>query len=461
MMASATVAAVRWSSLPRSRWAVAVGGVILVATSAGGWSSGADAGAPVVAAGEIVAAQPDTGDLLALSRAGRVRPLAQGLRSPRGVAVLDDGSVLVAEGNGGRVLGLGGRYGDDPVGLATGLGAPEGVTVGADGLVYLTLFGEGRLLAVDLETGTTTTLIDDLAGPAPVQYVRGVRDPDRVLVGEWFGGRIVSVGPVGGEVTVVAEGLSSPSGLAVGQDGTVYVADRGADAIVALTAGGGQQVLARVDSPSALALDPPRPGPNDPFSLVVATPDDIVRVDPGSGAIEVVAEVAGVAGLAVVAGAEDPAPPTTAEPTPASTAPGVDPAAAPVAEVALAASVDRDALLGPLVVALGAAAVLALGMAAIGTSAAIGRRRAPVAGGGFGPSSSLVAVEPPPTAHGRSDEPPESEVVDDPEVPRSDADSSGLVERPSRRRGRAAAADRRHERNRLVDTLLDDTTWPD
>ena len=125
-------------------------------------------------------------------------------------------------------------------------------------------------------------------------------------------------------------------------------------------------------------------------------------------------------------------------------------------------SVDREALLGPLVVALGAAAVLALGMASIGTSAAIGRRRAPVGpGGGFGPSGSLVAVEPPPPVHGRSEEAPESEVVDDPEGPRSDADSSGLVERPSRRRGRAAAADRRHERNRLVDTLLDDTTWPD
>src|SRR5262245_49816764 len=64
-----------------------------------------------VTPGDIIATEMAAGRVVAVAPTGDLREIASGLQSPRGVAVLPDGSILVAETGANRIVGIGGRFG--------------------------------------------------------------------------------------------------------------------------------------------------------------------------------------------------------------------------------------------------------------------------------------------------------------------------------------------------------------
>jgi hypothetical protein len=95
-----------------------------------------DEGSGSLRPGELVVTQPRLGQLLVITAAGTTRSLSSSLETPRGVVVLDDRSVLVAENTANRISGIEGAFGPRAAPIAT-FPSPEALAVGADGAVYV------------------------------------------------------------------------------------------------------------------------------------------------------------------------------------------------------------------------------------------------------------------------------------------------------------------------------------
>lgn len=108
--------------------------------------------------GSVVVAEPGLGRLVRAD-SDAIRPLAEGIGTPVGLASDGDGRILVADASGGRVLVV------DPVSggvttLAEGLGTPRAVTVDAGGQVVVLDTEGGRVLRLDAEP---TVLVEGLS----------------------------------------------------------------------------------------------------------------------------------------------------------------------------------------------------------------------------------------------------------------------------------------------------------
>lgn len=141
------------------------------------------------------------------------------------VRYFDDEGVFTAVGSGkaGNKNGTGtGATFDTPTGLATG----------PDGEVYIADTGNNAIRVMD-EKGKVTTLVSNLSEPTGL-FLFG----NELYVAETGNHRIISVNIESKNITVIAggeEGYSdgpaknarfcNPQGVAVGKDGTVYVAD--------------------------------------------------------------------------------------------------------------------------------------------------------------------------------------------------------------------------------------------
>ena len=135
-------------------------------------------------------------------------PQAAQLTSPFQIAVEARGTLLVADGDSGRVVRVDPRTGRRTV-FARGFGSVYGVAVGRAGVYVMT--------------------------------------SSRVVLFH------------GGKKTVVARGFSVPRGLAVARDGTVYVSESEKNRIVAFPRAGGVPTVvaaAGLDQPLGLALAP-------------------------------------------------------------------------------------------------------------------------------------------------------------------------------------------------------------
>lgn len=117
-------------------------------------------GVAVAPGNTVVVAELGAGRVLAI-RAGQVDVLATGLSEPVGVALASDGTTLVSEAGAGRVLKLGGGGT-----LIEGLQRPQGLLV-QDQELYVVDAGAKELVAVDLLTGSRTTIAADLPVGAP------------------------------------------------------------------------------------------------------------------------------------------------------------------------------------------------------------------------------------------------------------------------------------------------------
>ncbi len=101
-------------------------------------------------------------DLLNPGRLGAVE-VATGLGAPHAVAWSDDGASAQLTDRNGRLLAVDLGTGTVQT-LAAGLAAPLGLAVGSAGEAYLTEQGTGALTRIDPD-GTRTTLLTGLAGP--------------------------------------------------------------------------------------------------------------------------------------------------------------------------------------------------------------------------------------------------------------------------------------------------------
>jgi len=284
--------------------------------------------APVTAPAQVITAVPgDTiasemaaGRIVSISPDGAVREIASGLQSPRGVAVLVDGSILVAETGRNRIVGIGGRYpSGEPTEVASVL-YPEGISVGPDGTVYVTLLERGEMGRIDLGTGEYTAIATGLEGPGDV----AARGFAMFVTESAPDGRVVTQVAADGRTAEFADGFTQPVGLAFGPGQTLFVADLATDRIVRVDAQGNTTDFAEVDAPVHLAVEPHVPLEGEPFTVVVTAAEGVVRFD-SSGEQVGSSPLTGAAGIATVPGTGEggtpgPTAPTTA-PTPSTTVP--------------------------------------------------------------------------------------------------------------------------------------------
>jgi len=148
----------------------------------------------------------------------------------------------------------------------------------ADGTVAVAESGSGKLLRVD-GTGQVSTVASDLSQPCEVVAARD----GTLFVSELGNGRVVRV-ESSGAVSPVIDGLDKPKGLALHQD-TLFVLDRGTKELRAVNLASGQRQTLATHLPVG---DPPgcSRGPMD-FSggLAVGSDGTIYIAGDGEGSI--------------------------------------------------------------------------------------------------------------------------------------------------------------------------------
>jgi RHS repeat-associated protein len=246
------------------------------------------------------------------------------LSQPQGVVAMDDGSLIVADymqnairridANGTMTTLISGVTGDNPVVNHT-LTSADGIALGPRQELYvvdidrvlryeagtLTTIAGGGTETADgsLATNAQFTEVSSVAAATDgTVYIsdRGANKVRKVLAD----GSIVTIagaGTVGfsgdGLNATLAE-LSGPRGLAVGPDGSVYVADQGngrirritPDGLIYTVIGGGKNAPVDGKLATDVLLDQPdgiAVGPDD--ALYVATMDSVFRVVPGLPAL--------------------------------------------------------------------------------------------------------------------------------------------------------------------------------
>lgn len=197
--------------------------------------------------GAVCVVEESAGRLTRIDADGKKTTLADGLRSPEGVALGPDGSLYVAEdAANGRLLRV--RPGGGLDVLAEGLDAPEGVLVVGETLYYTestlqlvgNLFdGRTRVSALSLLDGADNTprVIADVG--APLSFTELVADGagGLLVANETAGGLIraavMALDLESGAVQIHTSGLINPEGLCAtpGPDGPfpLYVTEEDID----------------------------------------------------------------------------------------------------------------------------------------------------------------------------------------------------------------------------------------
>ena len=149
-----------------------------------------------------------------------------GLNMPGASIECDDGTIIVTEPLAGRVLRLSGDQKDI---VAEGLQLPAGLADACDGSIYVSESAAGRLLRISLGDREVTLVAEELG------MIRAIATTPNGLVAvlDVNGGRLLLVEPTTGIRTLVAHDLpvgrlkepyARSGGLAVGSDGSIYVA---------------------------------------------------------------------------------------------------------------------------------------------------------------------------------------------------------------------------------------------
>lgn len=230
----------------------AVTGTTLAATAPTALAASAPAAA-------TAAAPTAAGDPVNCPSAG-CRRAAEGLSNPFSVALDDEGSAYVADGNSGNLFEINPAAGEKHE-VTTGLGNTLGVALDGEGHAYSTSHEDGKLYRVDLSSGQKTEVAHGLGTPHSValdgngkafvtdnnngrvweidlsnghtaEVTTGLDNPHGIAldgeghayVGTYDDGKLYSVDLASGQKTVVADGLGTPNGVAL-SGGHAYVAD--------------------------------------------------------------------------------------------------------------------------------------------------------------------------------------------------------------------------------------------
>lgn len=173
--------------------------------------------------------------------------LASGLKIPMGVALASNGAVVFADAGAGKVLSVRGGTVSE---LAQGLQQPYGVAVDANDTVYVSLPEAGKVAKI--AGGKAETVLDGLSRPEGIAvsggklYVvdtvsKSVTECDlasgsrrviaaNVPVGSTTGGAPLLLGGVGD----MCGPMWTFTGIAIGADGTLYVAANGEGSVLAI-----------------------------------------------------------------------------------------------------------------------------------------------------------------------------------------------------------------------------------
>ncbi|MFM5931869.1 MAG: SMP-30/gluconolactonase/LRE family protein [Novosphingobium sp.] len=133
-----------------------------------------------------------------------------------------------------------GLDGGEPEVVAKDLGVPDSVKFHPDGYIVSTQVHSGQVLKIDPRTGTQEVLANIGPGLDNVTFVG-----KRIFVSH-ITGSIHEITAPGTAKPVIERGLQWPLGLAVGPDGTLFIADGGFD--YTITAGGEPQLVGHLFS---------------------------------------------------------------------------------------------------------------------------------------------------------------------------------------------------------------------
>ena len=181
------------------------------------------------------------GDVVQFFPDGRLfKMLARKLQEPYGIAPIGNGAVAVAEKKSGKLLHI------DAAGqvatVASGLSQPGEVVAANDGTIFVSDMGAGRIARVE-KGGGPTTLIDGLPKASGLALLRQdtllVLDRDTkelyaVNVNTKQRQTLASSLPVGDPPGCSRGPMEFSGGLAVGQNGMVYIAGDGEGNVLAL-----------------------------------------------------------------------------------------------------------------------------------------------------------------------------------------------------------------------------------
>lgn len=267
-------------------------------------------GIAVAADGIIYVSDGETGRIYQVAPNGAVKAIAENLNTPSAIALAPDGTLVIAdtgshtikvlETQSGRVRVIVGV--ENRAGFADGNGTdalfngPVGVAVGTDGTIYVADTYNDRIRAIDAGGRVRTVAGGSEPGFADAAIGADARfdtpcgiavDLDGTLVIADTGNHRLRRVKLDGAVTTIAgtgaqdsfdasllnSSFNEPTGVAIDDEGTIYVADAGGSAIraclfrfwphVSTLAGhanlgllDGALALARFNRPSGLAISP-------------------------------------------------------------------------------------------------------------------------------------------------------------------------------------------------------------
>ena len=159
-----------------------------------------------------------------------------GFEAPSDAVELSDGSVVVAEALSGQLLQVDTKK---RAILVEGLQAPSSLVLGENNVLYVAESAAGRIASVGIESRAVSEVISGLGAIRAIAVA-----PDQTLIALISNGRLLAIDPKTRQSSVIAEHLAvgyltqpypRSGGLAVGRDGTIYVAADRESAIYRIT----------------------------------------------------------------------------------------------------------------------------------------------------------------------------------------------------------------------------------
>jgi hypothetical protein len=223
-------------------------------------------------AGDLLVVESGAGSLRRVRGTDTPEVLVTGLSNPNGVAVLGDGTIVIAETGADRVVGVGGRFGTTVTPIAS-LPTPAGLAARADGTVMVTSFFGDQMGVVNVDQQRFDPLVT-LARPGIPYVAADGDDSGTVLVPQGAIGELSRV--EGNTVTAVAAGLDAPYAVVPAPGGGWFVTEFRKGEVVKINPDGTVATFAAVPDARQMALIP---GDGEAFTLMVGTPAGLVQFD--------------------------------------------------------------------------------------------------------------------------------------------------------------------------------------
>lgn len=165
--------------------------------------------------------------------------LVRKLQQPYGLVRDTNGTVVVTEAGTGKVLRVAAN--GQIATITSGLSQPRDVVAASDGTLFVSEMGKGRVIKLDAD-GTVSSVVDGLATPKGIALRGGtllILDPGTkelraVTLANGQQQILASELPIGDPPGLSRGPMDFSGGLAVGDDGTIYIAGDGEGSVLTL-----------------------------------------------------------------------------------------------------------------------------------------------------------------------------------------------------------------------------------